>query len=88
MASRWLKRPEVYSLFAAMGVAAGTCGMKLVTNICINPDLRLLKENRAAGVVDNFEEGEREQGPRKFISHRPPEIFPSVHNFFCRPDLP
>lgn len=50
--------------------------------------IRLLKENRAAGVVDNFEEGEREQGPRKFISHRPPEIFPSVHNFFCRPDLP
>ncbi|KAK4393046.1 hypothetical protein Sango_1775400 [Sesamum angolense] len=55
---RWL-RPEVYPLFAAVGVAVGICGMQLVRNICINPEVRVTKENRAAGVLDNFAEGEK-----------------------------
>ncbi|RWW55833.1 hypothetical protein BHE74_00037494 [Ensete ventricosum] len=36
---RWL-RPEVYPLFAAVGVAAGICGFQLVRNICVNPEVR------------------------------------------------
>ncbi|RWW44686.1 hypothetical protein BHE74_00049526 [Ensete ventricosum] len=37
--SRWL-RPEVYPLFAAVGVAVGICGMQLVRNISTNPEVR------------------------------------------------
>ncbi|KVD98163.1 NADH-ubiquinone reductase complex 1 MLRQ subunit, partial [Cynara cardunculus var. scolymus] len=36
---RWL-RPEVYPLFAAVGVAVGICGMQLVRNISGNPEVR------------------------------------------------
>ncbi|KAK6160365.1 hypothetical protein DH2020_003746 [Rehmannia glutinosa] len=54
--SRWVK-PEVYPLFASVGVVLGICSMQLVRNICTNPEVRVLKENRAAGVLDNFEEG-------------------------------
>lgn len=44
----------VYPLFAAVGVAVGICGLQLVRNICINPEVRVIKENRAAGVLENF----------------------------------
>uniref|UniRef100_A0A2P2ILA2 Uncharacterized protein n=1 Tax=Rhizophora mucronata TaxID=61149 RepID=A0A2P2ILA2_RHIMU len=40
-ANRWL-RPEVYPLFAAVGVAVGICGMQLVRNVRINPEVRSL----------------------------------------------
>ncbi|KAF8397756.1 hypothetical protein HHK36_016678 [Tetracentron sinense] len=41
--SRWL-RPEVYPLFAAVGVAVGICRFSLVHNICINPEGEILGE--------------------------------------------
>ncbi|KAJ8637793.1 hypothetical protein MRB53_012060, partial [Persea americana] len=37
-ANRWL-RPEVYPLFAAVGLAVGICGMQLARNILINPEV-------------------------------------------------
>ncbi|KAD6796023.1 hypothetical protein E3N88_06919 [Mikania micrantha] len=40
---RWL-RPEVYPLFAALGVAVGICGMQLVRNISGNPEVRFGKK--------------------------------------------
>ncbi|KAL3575263.1 hypothetical protein D5086_023364 [Populus alba] len=66
--SRWL-RPEVYPLFAAVGVAVGICGFQLARNICFNPEVRVTKQNRAAGVLDNFSEGEKysEHGLRKLV---------------------
>ncbi|MBO8590000.1 hypothetical protein INN88_15510, partial [Staphylococcus aureus] len=65
-ANRWL-RPEVYPLFAAVGLAVGICGMQLARNILINPEVRVNKENRAAGILENFSEGEKyaEHGLRK-----------------------
>ncbi|OEL28454.1 hypothetical protein BAE44_0010525 [Dichanthelium oligosanthes] len=39
MANRWV-RPEVYPLFAAMGVAVGICGFQLFRNITGNPEVR------------------------------------------------
>nr|DAD30652.1 TPA_asm: hypothetical protein HUJ06_009503 [Nelumbo nucifera] len=85
--SRWL-RPEVYPLFAAVGTAVGICAMQLARNIYTNPDVRVTKENRAAGVLDNFSEGERyaEHGLRKFLRNRAPEIMPSVNKFFSDPN--
>ncbi|OIT22417.1 uncharacterized protein LOC107786096 [Nicotiana tabacum] len=84
--NRWL-RPEVYPLFAAVGVAIGICGLQLVRNMRINPEVRVSKEKRAAGVLDNFEEGQKyaEHAVRKFARSRPPEIFPSLNRFFSDP---
>ncbi|KAI4336081.1 hypothetical protein L6164_014655 [Bauhinia variegata] len=86
MANRWL-RPEVYPLFAAVGAAIGICGFQLVRNILINPEVRVNKEGRAAGVLENFAEGEKyaEHGLRKFVRNRAPEIMPSINNFFSDP---
>ncbi|KAH0699258.1 hypothetical protein MTR67_008547 [Solanum verrucosum] len=84
--NRWL-RPEVYPLFAAVGVAVGICGFQLVRNVCINPEVRVTKENRAAGVLENFSEGEKyaEHTLRKFVRNRSPEIMPSINGFFSDP---
>ncbi|KAG1327055.1 hypothetical protein COCNU_01G009890 [Cocos nucifera] len=85
-ANRWL-RPEVYPLFAAVGVAVGICGFQLVRNICINPEVRVSKEGRSAGVLENYAEGEKyaEHGLRKFLRTRAPEIMPSINRFFADP---
>ncbi|QCE13843.1 uncharacterized protein LOC114164105 [Vigna unguiculata] len=86
MANRWL-RPEVYPLFAAVGAAIGICGFQLVRNICINPEVRVNKEGRKAGVLENFAEGEKytEHFLRKYVRNRSPEIMPSLNNFFADP---
>ncbi|KAI4336621.1 hypothetical protein L6164_015123 [Bauhinia variegata] len=84
---KWI-RPEVYPLFASVGLAVGICGMQLVRNITTNPEVRVTKENRAAGVLENFAEGERyaEHGFRKFLRNRTPQIMPSINNFFSDPN--
>ncbi|GAU33955.1 hypothetical protein P8452_26616 [Trifolium repens] len=84
--NRWI-RPEVYPLFAAVGVAVGICGFSLVRNICINPEVRVNKQTRAAGVLENFAEGEKytEHLLRKFSRNRSPEIMPGINSFFTDP---
>ncbi|KAK1283983.1 hypothetical protein QJS10_CPB21g00749 [Acorus calamus] len=84
--NRWL-RPEVYPLFAAVGVAVGICGFSLVRNICINPEVRVSKETRTAGVLENFAEGQKyaEHSLRKLVRNKSPEIMPSINNFFTDP---
>ncbi|GJN12230.1 hypothetical protein PR202_ga30523 [Eleusine coracana subsp. coracana] len=59
---------QVYPLFATTGVAVGICAMQLVRNITTNPEVRVTKENRAAGVLENFDEGRRysQHGVRRF----------------------
>ncbi|XP_059657753.1 uncharacterized protein LOC132304201 [Cornus florida] len=84
--SRWL-RPEVYPLFAATGTAVGICIMQLARNIYTNPEVRVKKENRAAGVLENYEEGEKyaQHSVRKFVRGKKPEIMPSLNQFFSDP---
>ncbi|KAG9439942.1 hypothetical protein H6P81_020107 [Aristolochia fimbriata] len=84
--SRWV-RPEVIPLFAAVGVAVGICGFQLVRNICINPEVRVNKENRAAGVLENFAEGEKyaQHSLRKYVRNKSPEIMPAINGFFTDP---
>ncbi|CAH1437671.1 unnamed protein product [Lactuca virosa] len=76
-----------YPLAAAMAVALGICGMQLIRNISGNPEVRVTKENRAAGILDNFVEGEKyaEHRLRKFVRNKSPEIMPSVNSFFTDP---
>ncbi|KAJ6430330.1 hypothetical protein OIU84_021684 [Salix udensis] len=87
--SRWI-RPEVFPLFASVGVAVGICAMQLVRNISSNPDVRVTKENRAAGVLDNFKEGEKyaEHGLRKFVRNKTPQIMPSINDIYFQFTLP
>ncbi|QCD80926.1 uncharacterized protein LOC114179682 [Vigna unguiculata] len=87
MANRWI-RPEVYPLFAAVGVVVGICGMQLVRNICINPDVRVSKEKRSTAVLENSAEGERyaEHVLRKFVRNKKPQIMPSINSFFADTD--
>ncbi|XAR64439.1 hypothetical protein NMG60_11024778 [Bertholletia excelsa] len=68
MTYKWI-RPEIYPLLFPVGVAVGLCCMQLVRNITTNPEVRVKKENRSAGVLENFEEGKRykEHGVRKFV---------------------
>ncbi|KAL3835152.1 hypothetical protein ACJIZ3_009888 [Penstemon smallii] len=84
--SRWL-RPEVYPLFAATGVAVGICAYQLIRNITTNPEVRVSKEKRAAGILENFDEGQKysENFLRKFVRNKKPEIMPSINNFFTDP---
>jgi hypothetical protein len=50
--------------------------------------VRVTKENRIAGVLENFEEGEKyaEHGLRKFVRNRSPQIMPSINKFFSDPN--
>eukprot|EP01018_Ginkgo_biloba_P024382 Gb_00196 [translate_table: standard] len=81
--NRWI-RPEAFPIFAATGVAVGMCCFALARNMFTNPEVRVLKENRAAGVLENFEEGERyaEHALRRFVRNRAPEIMPSINKYF------
>ncbi|BAF21274.2 Os07g0274700, partial [Oryza sativa Japonica Group] len=78
---------EVYPLFLATGVAVSICVGQLVRNITGNPEVRVLKEKRAAGVLENFDEGKRysQHGFRKFIDGKRPEIMPGINSFFSDP---
>lgn len=48
---------------------------------------RVNKQGRAAGVLENFAEGEKyaEHTLRKFVRNRAPEIMPSLNSFFTDP---
>ncbi|PIA54311.1 hypothetical protein AQUCO_00900687v1 [Aquilegia coerulea] len=83
---RWM-RPEVYPLLVPIFGAVGICGMQLWRNIRTNPEVRVSKEKRAAGVLDNFAEGERykEHFFRKYVRNQSTEIMPSVNQFFAGP---
>lgn len=48
---------------------------------------RLTKKKRAAGVLDNYDEGKKyaEHSLRKFVRKRNPEIMPKINSFFADP---
>lgn len=48
---------------------------------------RVNKQGRAAGVLENFEEGQKysEHALRKLVRNRRPEIMPSINSFFADP---
>lgn len=56
--------------------------------ILVTSVFRVSKEARAAGVLDNFAEGEKysEHFLRKYVRNRAPEIMPSINSFFTDPN--
>ncbi|CAI9093272.1 OLC1v1028737C1 [Oldenlandia corymbosa var. corymbosa] len=85
--SRWIK-PEVYPLLAPVGAVVGLMAMQLVRNVYTNPEVRVTKQNRAAGVLENFEEGERysQHFVRRFVRGKRPEVMPNINKFFSDPE--
>ncbi|KAI5072726.1 hypothetical protein GOP47_0012832 [Adiantum capillus-veneris] len=81
--SRWIK-PEIWPLFAAVGTAVGLCGFTMFRSITAHPDVRVNKGDRAAGYLENFEEGEqfKEHAFRRFLSDKHPEIFHTINKIF------
>ncbi|CAL9239776.1 unnamed protein product [Arabidopsis halleri] len=49
--------------------------------------IRVTKENRTAGILENHAEGERyaEHSLRKFVRNKAPQIMPSINGFFSDP---
>lgn len=49
---------------------------------------RVTKQNRAAGILDNFEEGEKysQHFVRKFVRGKDTQIMPSINKFFSDPN--
>ncbi|OAY56949.1 uncharacterized protein LOC110609431 [Manihot esculenta] len=84
---RWM-RPEVYPLLGAMAFVTSLCTFQLTRNVFLNPEVRINKSHRLAGVLDNEEEGEKyaQHGLRKFLRTRRPEIMPAINRFFTDED--
>ncbi|KAL3683711.1 hypothetical protein R1sor_001733 [Riccia sorocarpa] len=80
---RWI-RPEVYPLFAAIGAAVGLCGFCIFRNLAINPDVRINRDDRSAGVLENYSEGKsyKDHPLRMYVENRSPEIMPAINKYF------
>ncbi|KAJ7570507.1 hypothetical protein O6H91_01G123200 [Diphasiastrum complanatum] len=80
---RWIK-PEVYPLFLTVGTAVGLCGFMIVRNLSSHPDVRIDKEGRAAGLLENYREGKqyKDHAVRRFVSGHKPEIMPGINKYF------
>ncbi|TKY50144.1 NADH-ubiquinone reductase complex 1 MLRQ subunit [Spatholobus suberectus] len=80
---RWMK-PEVYPLVGAMAFVTSMVIFQLSRNLLTNPDVRINKERRSMGVLDNKEKGEKysDHGLRRFLRTRPLEIVPTINHFF------
>ncbi|CAN0870337.1 hypothetical protein LINGRAHAP2_LOCUS9499 [Linum grandiflorum] len=87
MGSRWI-RPEIYPLLVPMAFVLTLMGFQLSRNVIQNPDVRVNKSNRKAGVLENYDEGEKyaEHGLRKFLRTRPPQVMPALNSFFSSID--
>lgn len=72
--------PEIYCFY-------NSCTFLRFLFIILHLLNRITKQNRAAGVLDNFAEGEKyaEHSLRKFVRNRKPEIMPNLNSFFTDP---
>lgn len=79
---------QVYPLVAAMTFVTSMCVFQLTRNLLQNPDVRIKKEKRMMGVLENADEGEKyiEHHLRKFLRTRPPEVMPAINHFFSKQD--
>lgn len=48
---------QAYPLFVTLGAAVGVCAFQCTRCLFFSPDVRINKDDRAAGVLDNFKEG-------------------------------
>ncbi|EFJ36752.1 hypothetical protein SELMODRAFT_76981 [Selaginella moellendorffii] len=83
---RWLK-PEVYPLgvfvIGAVGLAAYLSARKLITD----PEVRVNKDDRKHGRLDNHSEGEvyHNHPLRRFLRDKKTQIMPGLNEYFSKP---
>lgn len=79
----WLRGRNTLRFLASYGFVFGFS----VLNGFAFESRRVSKENRAAGVLDNFAEGEKykENFLRKYVRNKHPEIMPGINKFFTDP---
>ncbi|CAN5951699.1 unnamed protein product [Sphagnum jensenii] len=75
-AQRWVV-PEVYPVVAVLGTALSLCIFAMGRNLSINPDVRINKDDRAAGVLENYSEGKayKDHGFRRYLKDVKPSAF-------------
>ncbi|KAH8972740.1 hypothetical protein BDL97_01G006900, partial [Sphagnum fallax] len=75
-AQRWVV-PEVYPVVAVLGTALSLCIFAMGRNLSINPDVRINKDDRAAGVLENYREGKayKDHGFRRYLKDVKPSAF-------------
>ncbi|KAI5017347.1 hypothetical protein ZWY2020_042235 [Hordeum vulgare] len=63
--------------------------LSLLRNITGNPEVRVSKMGREAGVLENHEEGRRytEHGLRAYVQDKTCEIMPGINKFFAMYEL-
>lgn len=79
-----LNYTKVMTIFLLVRISVYTIKL-LYFFIC---NYRVLKENRAAGILDNHAEGEKysQHALRKYVRNKSPEIMPSINSFFADPN--
>ncbi|CAK9882549.1 unnamed protein product [Sphagnum jensenii] len=87
--SRWSQhwiRPEIVPLFAAVATGMGLAGFMVARHVTLNPDVRVNKEDREAGILDNQNEGKtyKDHGLRSYLRERRPEIMPAINDAFSK----
>nr|PNR57436.1 hypothetical protein PHYPA_004430 [Physcomitrium patens] len=80
---QWIK-PEIYPLFLAVATALSMGGFVMARSIAVNPDVRISKQDREAGVLENYKEGEvyKNHRLRHYALKHGPQIMPSLNNYF------
>lgn len=80
-----MEKLDIYTIIICQRMEYAThCEYEYECDVVVH---RVTKENRAAGILENFDEGQRysQHGFRKFIDGKSPEIMPSVNSFFADP---
>jgi len=83
--TRWV-RPEVYPIVIAVGGACGLRVFHLQRHLFCSPDVRLMKSERALGVLEEkhfHKEGAafRDHSVRRFFAAKEAQIFPATTLF-------
>ena len=86
MAATWL-RAEAYPIFVAVGGAVGLCAFVMARTIEFSPDVRISKEERAMGVLEEkrfFKEGAefREHKLRRRVARHTLTMIRCLHTSF------
>ncbi|BBN06859.1 hypothetical protein MPTK1_3g24440 [Marchantia polymorpha subsp. ruderalis] len=79
--NRWV-RPEVYPIVAVMAFALGINVFSIARNAIGHPDVRISKEDRGAGYLENFKEGKNYKlhGLRKYLTDKDHEVMPGINS--------
>ncbi|KAG0555419.1 hypothetical protein KC19_12G167900 [Ceratodon purpureus] len=85
-AQRWII-PEVYPIVVVIGTALGLCGTAILRNASINPDVRINKDDRAAGWLENYKEGRayKDSAHRRFFSRQSKMVTTTLNETFGGP---